>query len=145
MAPQRRVLLPLDQLTDRQIHLHLISLYDGILTTLTSLEKQMADLNQSVADLEAAVDSINERFARQLLTLKGALDSANQALADEELDDQAKDAALQEALGNAQAAADQISEQVKELNEIGADPETPVEPNPDEPHPDNTLPGDLPQ
>ena len=65
----------------------------------------MADLNKSVADLEAAVDAINVRFASQLLTLKTALAEANQALADEELDDAAKDAALQEALGQADSAA----------------------------------------
>ena len=60
---------------------------------IDTLEKQMADLDKSVADLEAAVDSINVRFATELQTLQTALDEANQALADEELDDAAKDAA----------------------------------------------------
>lgn len=144
MAREQSVSVPLHDLTDRQIHLHLISLYEKQAATLKHLEHFMADLNQSVEDLEQAVDAINERFATQLLTLKGALDQANQALADEELDDAAKDQALQDALGEAQSAADQISSQVEELNAIGADPETPVEPDPNQPHPDNTLPGDLP-
>lgn len=125
----RRISLPVDQLTDRQIHLHLIGLYERQVAVLESLEKHMADLNQSIADLETAVDNINTRFAGQLLTLKSALDDAHQALADEELDDAAKDQALQEALANAESAANQINTQVQELNAIGSEPETPVEPD----------------
>jgi peptidoglycan hydrolase CwlO-like protein len=136
------VRVPLHELTDRQIHLHLIGLYESQVTLLKSLEHQMADLNQSVADLESAVDQINVRFATQLLALQNALTAANEALAAEELDDAAKDAALAEALGQAQAAADSINSQVEELNAIGAEPEVPVEP--EGPHPDQTLPGDLP-
>jgi peptidoglycan hydrolase CwlO-like protein len=129
-----RVSLPLDQLTTRQLVLYLID----------TLEKQMSDLNQSVADLEAAVDSINVRFATELQTLQHALDAANEALAAEELDDAAKDAALQEALGEASAAALSIANQVAELNAIGAEPTTPVEPDPNAPYPDQSLPGDQP-
>jgi peptidoglycan hydrolase CwlO-like protein len=129
-----RVSLPLDQLTTRQLVLYLID----------TLEKQMADLNQSVAELEAAVDAINVRFATELQNLQHALDAANEALAAEELDDAAKDAALQEALAEASSAALAITNQVAELNAIGAEPTTPVEPDPDGPHPDQSLPGDQP-
>lgn len=142
----RRVLVPLHELTDRQIHLHLIGLYESQVALLKSLEHQMADLTQSVADLEASVDAINVRFATQLLALNNALTAAQEALVAEELDDEAKDAALAEALGQAEAAAAAIDAQVSELNAIGAEPEVPVEPEEptDQPHPDNTLPGDLP-
>lgn len=130
MARQRRVSIPLNELTDRQVHLHLIGLYEELVSTLKSMEHQMADLNQSVADLEQAVDSINARFAGQLLSLKEALDAANQALADEELDDEATQQALTEALAQAESAANQINSQVQELNAIGNEPDTPVEPDP---------------
>ena len=126
-----RVSLPLDQLTTRQLVLYLID----------TLEKQMADLDKSVSDLEAAVDNINVRFAGELQTLQTALAEAHQALADEELDDAAKDQALEEALAQADSAAQRIRSQVDELNSIGADPSTPVD---EGAHPDNTLPGDQP-
>lgn len=90
----------------------------------------MADLNQSVADLEVAVDAINVRFATELQNLTNALAAANQALADEALDDVAREAALAESLAAADAAAVAIDAQVAELNAIGAAPEVPVEPEP---------------
>jgi peptidoglycan hydrolase CwlO-like protein len=146
MARISHVPVPIHELTDRQIHLHLLNMYDNVVTLLKSLEHQMADLNQSVADLEASVDAINVRFATQLLALQNALTEANDALAAEDLDDEAREQALSEALASAQSAADAIDSQVTELNAIGAEPETPVEPEGgDEPHPDQTLPGDLPQ
>jgi peptidoglycan hydrolase CwlO-like protein len=126
---QRRVSLPIDQLTDRQIHIHLIGLYEKQVTILTSLEHQMADLNQSVADLEVAVDAINVRFADALVGLQSALDAATSSLADMTVDDEAQKAALTQALADAQAASDTISGQVTELNAIGAAPEVPVEPS----------------
>lgn len=128
MAHDRVVSLPLDELTDRQLHMFHIRLLVEQTATLKSLEKHMADLSQSVADLQSSVDSINVRFATEVAGLQSALDSANQALADEELDDAARDQALQEALDEANAAAEAINAQVEELNSIGADPETPVEP-----------------
>lgn len=129
MARQRRVSLPLSELTNRQIHLHLIGLYEEQVATLKSLETHMADLSQSVADLESAVDAINARFAGQLLALNTALQEAKQALADEELDDVATQDALNQALANAESAANQINTQVQELNAIGAEPSTEVEPD----------------
>lgn len=124
----RRVSLPLDELTDRQLHVYHIRLLAEQTATLKALEHQMADLNQSVADLEAAVDSINVRFATEVQNLQTALADANQALEDEELDDAAKDQALADALAAADAAASAIDSQVEELNAIGAEPDVPVEP-----------------
>lgn len=150
-ARERRVSVPIHELTDRQIHLHLIGLYEDQVATLKKLEHFMADLNKSIADLESAVDNINVRFATELLNLQNALATANQALADEQLDDAEREQALSDALAAADAAAAAIDSQVGELNSIGAAPEEPVEPeeptvpDPNEPHPDNTLPGDLPQ
>lgn len=125
---RQTVPVPIHELTDRQIHLHLIGLYEAQVAVLKSLEHQMADLNQSVADLEEAVDAINVRFATEVANLQSALDAANQALADEELDDAAKDQALADALAQADAAAAAINSQVEELNAIGANPEEPVVP-----------------
>jgi len=128
MTTRSKVSLPLDELTDRQIHLHLIDLFESQVTTLKSLEHKMADLTQSVADLETAVDAINVRFADALVGLQAALDTATTALADMTVDDEAQKAALAQALADAQAAADAVSGQVTELNAIGAAPEVPVEP-----------------
>jgi len=123
------VSVPIYELTNRQLHLHLIDLYERQVTVLNRLEKHMADVNQSLEDLEAAVDSINSRFAAQLLALNSALQEAKQALADEELDDAATQDALNQALADAETAANRINTQVQELNAIGAEPETEVEPD----------------
>lgn len=131
MAAKKRVSLALEELNDHQLLLHVV------LPALTSMEKKMADLNQSVADLEAAVDNINSRFAAQLVNLQSALDAAN-AAAD------ASNTELQQALSDAQAASDAIEGQVSELNSIGADPSTDPVPDPNAPAPDQTLPGDQP-
>lgn len=116
--------------------------------TLGRMEFQMNNLDQSVANLQAAVDAINVRFAGQVASLTAALADANQALADEALDDASREAALAEALASADAAAAAINEQIVELNAIGANPEEPVVPEepapPSDAHPDQTLPGDLP-
>ena len=116
----------------------------------------MADLTSSVADLQAAVDAVAVRFASQIAPLQEALTDAQQKISEMELEDTEQVAALNEALASASAAAEQIGEEVRQLNAIGAEPETPVEPvdpeevpdpptDPDDlPHVDNTLPGDLP-
>lgn len=116
--------IPLSELTTRQLMFHL----------LHRLESTMADLNQSVADLQAAVDAVGARFTGLIEPLKQALVDANQALADMTVQDEADKAALQAALDNASAQADQIEGQVTELNEIGADPAPDPEPEP-EPEP----------
>lgn len=108
----------------------------------------MADLTQSVSDLQQAVDNIHGRFAEKVQELQDALSAANQALADEELDDAAKDSALSDALQQADTAASAIGAQVERLNSIGQGqdpgPEEPEVPAEGGPHPDNTLPGDQP-
>jgi multidrug resistance efflux pump len=142
MVRADNVLIPIDELSDRQALLFLIGLAQDQTDAIKELENKMSDLNQSVADLETAVDNINVRFAGEVATLQSALDAANQALAYEELDDVATEAALQQALGDATAAAAAIRSQVDELNAIGANPETPVE---EPPQVDNSLPGDQPE
>lgn len=128
MAERYRVTLRLEELTDRQLHLHHIRLLEEQNALLKSLERHMADLQQSVSDLQEAVDGVNARVAGQVQSLTDALGAANQALADEALDDAAREAALTDALAEAQAAADAIQGQVEELNAIGAEPDVPVEP-----------------
>ena len=111
---------PLDRLyTDRQVHIHLIGLYEGQLATLKRIEKFMADLTSTVAELQAAVDSVASRFAGQLAPLVEALAAAQAANTETEGE-------LTDALANAQTAADAIGEQIVELNAIGAEPEVPV-------------------
>jgi peptidoglycan hydrolase CwlO-like protein len=130
MPRQRTVSIPLGELTDRQLHLHLIGLLDRQVAVLTSLEHHMADLTTAVTDLQAAVDGINSRIAGQVADLQSQIDAGKSALADMTALDEADKAALQAALDGAQTAADSIEGQVDELNAIGAAPETPVEPAP---------------
>jgi DNA repair exonuclease SbcCD ATPase subunit len=119
---------------------HLIDLLERQVVALEKMEKHMADLDQSIEELQEAVDNINIRFASEIAYLQEALDAANAALANEDLDDAERDQALADALAQIESASGAIKEQVDELNGIGRDPEVPVEPDPDLPHVDNTLP-----
>lgn len=127
--------LPLTELTDRQLLLHLHK----------RLETFMADLNQSVTDLQQAVDDVAGRFTGVVDPLKQALSDAQTALGNLQVQDDADKAALQAALDNASSQADQIESQVTELNSIGSNPAPAPEPTPDPapeptPEPDPTPP-----
>ena len=142
MAARKRVSIPTDELTDRQLLLYVV------LPTLNSLEKKMTDLSQSVDDLKNAVDGVAQRLLPEIAALEEALAAA-----------QADDADAAQAAADAEAAVANIRTEVDRLNALGTDPSTPVdtETPPAEPpevevpadpnagdHVDNTLPGDLP-
>lgn len=134
MTPQQRATrgpvvtetanIPLSELTTRQLVFHL----------LDRTETLMADLNQSVADLQAAVDAVGARFTGLIDPLKQSLSDAQSALADLQVQDDADKQALQDALDNASAQADSIEGQVSELNDIGSEPAPEPAPEP-EPEP----------
>lgn len=126
------VKIPLHQLTDRQLTIHLVDLLGRQVETLERLDSFMADLSQSVADLQAAVDNIATRFAAQLTPLQEALSQAQQQVSQLQSEDQEQVAQLNQLLSDASAAADAIQSEVSELNSIGANPETPVEETPSE-------------
>lgn len=122
--------VPLEQLTDRQLHIHHIELFQQQVGVLTRLEKFMSDLTTSVASLQGAVDNMAVRFASQIVPLTEALAQAQSDLDAAEGLNEETTAALQDSLNNAQAAADAINAEVAELNSIGAAPDVPVEPVP---------------
>ena len=108
--------------------------------TLESMEAQMSELTDAIAALVEAASGLTEK-------VNGAV---KDALADFQLEDEAEDAAFRDRIGaleteNSDAAA-QIRALVEQINAaLPGDDEVPVpEPLPDEPHPDQTLPGDLP-
>lgn len=89
----------------------------------------MADLQTAVADLQAAVGALGDRINAQVGPLQAALAEAQQALVDFQEADATEDAgfqstidelnaALAEALGNAQAAADSIEGSVGQINAL---------------------------
>jgi peptidoglycan hydrolase CwlO-like protein len=130
------VKVPLEDLTDRQLHIYLLSrlhLLEEVHASQIRIEAHMADLSQSVSELTSAVDAIGVRFQEVVQPLHQALADAQKALADEELDDAAKDQALADALAAAEAAGSEIQAQVAELNQIGTPVEVPSEPDPDAP------------
>lgn len=122
--------VPLDRLTNRQLHLYLVHLLQQQQEILNRLDGFMTDLTQSVGDLQAAVDNMAVRFASQLQPLQQALADAQAQVATLQLEDQAQVQALNDALANASSAADAIQAEVAELNGIGAEPSVPVEPVP---------------
>lgn len=131
------VQLPLDQLTNRQLHLHLIDLLETQAHHNQRMEQFMSQLDQSVEGLQTAIDDLTVRLASQNAALTQAVSDANAALAvmtAEDVSDQAAlDQALldlQAALDNAAAASAAIDGDVTALNAIGAAPEVPVEPVP---------------
>ena len=138
----KKVTLQLDELTDRQLLLHVV------IPTLNALEKKMTDLSSSVDDLKNAVDGVAQRLLPEIAALEDALAAA-----------QADDADAAAAQADAEAAVANIRNEVDRLNALGTDPSTPVdtetppaEPpevevpaDPNAPHPDNSLPGDQPE
>lgn len=100
----------------------------------------MADLNQSVADLQAAVTAVAERvgqltgplqqeIANLQSTLQAERDAAASLAAAEDAEDVEQNQALADAraatdtaLANAQQAADSIGAEVQKLNQVAATP-----------------------
>ena len=120
----------LSDLTDRQVHLHLIGLLSRHADVLDRLDTFMADLTGSVSALQGAVDSVALRWASQMVPLTDALRAAQEAAAAAEISNAEQQAALDSALAEAQTAADAIQSEVDELNALGAEPDAPVEPVP---------------
>lgn len=120
----------LDQLTDRQLHLYLITLLGDQHAILQRLDVFMADLTSSVSALQTAVDSVAVRFASQLVPLTEALTQAQSALDALQDVSEADKAALADALSQIDTAAQAIDAEVAELNSLGAEPTVPVEPVP---------------
>lgn len=106
----KRVSISLDELTDRQLLLHVV------IPTLKKLEKFMSDLGTAVADLQAAVDGVAQRLLPKVADLEAALAAA-----------QADDATAEQARIDAEAAVAAIRAEVDALNALGTDPSTPVD------------------
>jgi hypothetical protein len=137
----KKVSIPLDELTERQLLLYVV------LPKLTTMEKKMSDLSASVDELRGAVDGVAQRLLPEIAALEDALAAA-----------QADDADAAAAAADANTAVANIRAEVDRLNALGTDPSTPVDPDappvdppvvevpadPNDPHVDNTLPGDLP-
>lgn len=130
-----RILVDIDDLTDRQIML-------AILYETYGLRKNMADLSQAVADLQVAVQGVVDRVGPTVDDLKAQVAAGVAALEAFAAADSTEDAAYEQAIADlqaalqsqvdgAQAAADSIGASVAVLNEVAAvpapDPEPPVE------------------
>lgn len=122
------VLVAVADLTDRQLLLHVLQLQTDTNNRITSLEATMAELSAAVAELQGAVDGVAQRLLPKVEQLEAALAAA-----------QADDADAAALLEEATQATAEIRAQVEELNSLGADPSTPVEPAPEEPG-DGTIP-----
>jgi hypothetical protein len=110
MAARKKVSLQLDEMTDRQLLLHVV------IPSLTRLEKLVTELDSAVDDLKNAVDGVAQRLLPKIADLEAALAAA-----------QADDANAAEAAANAQAAVAAIRAEVDALNALGTDPSTPVD------------------
>lgn len=107
---------------------------------LQEVKEIMADLNQSVADLQAAVTAVAERvgqltgplqqeIANLQSTLQAERDAAASLAAAEDAEDVEQNQALADAraatdtaLANAQQAANSIGAEVQKLNQVAATP-----------------------
>lgn len=118
------VRIPLEELTNRQLHLHLIGLLDRQAVILNRLDSIVSNLPQSLDDLTAAVDAVAARFndvVDPLVTANADLRTQVQQLIDSDvIEDAEQAAALQAAMDAQDAAAERIQEQVTELNAIGS-------------------------
>src|ERR1700750_1794765 len=139
MAREKTVRLKLSELSVRQLLMYNTQL-------LIEVRTLMNDLSSAVADLQSAVDGVAQRLLPEIQALEDALAAA-----------QADDADAAALAADAEAAVANIRTEVDRLNALGTDPSTPVDTDttpvdppevevpadPDAPHPDNTLPGDL--
>jgi len=140
--------LELTDSTSSQIHLAIRDLRDTMVFKFESLRDELrevkntvAELNQSVADLQAAVAGVADRVNQlvgplqdQISELETTIANERQAAADlaaaEDAEDVAQNQALadaqaatDQALANAQSAADSIEVEVGKLNDVA--PATP--------------------
>lgn len=110
---------------------------------IREVKNQVADLNQSVADLQVAVQAVADRVGQlvgplqqQIVELQATLqterDAAATLLASEDAEDVTQNQALADAqaatdaaLANAQASADSIEGEVSKLNQVAAPPVQP--------------------
>lgn len=86
------------------------------------METHMSDLTASVDTLKTAVDGVAQRLLPQI-------DALEEALAAAQADDADADALYAEAL----AATAAIRDEADRLNGLGANPETPIDPAPEDP------------
>ncbi len=116
-------------LTERQLLVQLVVQQTECIDRIKSLEALMAELSEAVSQLQVAVDGVAQRLLPRADQLEAALAETQSRLEAALADDEQAASLMAEAT---QAAAD-IRAQVDELNALGADPSTPVEPTPEEP------------
>lgn len=114
--------------------------FESLREELQEVKNQMADLNQSVADLQVAVQGVADRVGQlvgplqqQIANLQSALqaerDAATALAASEDAEDVQQNQALADArsatdaaLADAQQAADGIGAEVNKLNQVASTP-----------------------
>lgn len=138
-----RVGVPVGKLTKKQT-------LSAILSELLKVRRDMATLNEAVADLQAAVAGVLDRVGPTVEALKAQVAAGAQALADFDAADKTEDAAyeaaiaalqvaLQEQVNAAADAAAQIEGSVATLNTVAV---AVPEPGPEgEPVPGPEVPG----
>jgi len=123
------------------------------LQAVKRLEKKVSELGDKVAELGTAVQGLKD------LVDGGKVAELQQAIADLKAEDAAEDSAFQEQISNLEnlvnelqtdqaSAIEGIDAAIEGINSaVAGTPDEPTEePNPDDtPHPDQTLPGDLPE
>lgn len=149
------VTLKISELSEKQLLVLIARQQRQIIASNQRMEARMSDLTAAVDDLKGAVDGVAQRLLPQIRDLEAALTDAESRLSTALADDEA----AAEVFADAQAAAAAIRTEVGRLNALGAEPETPVdvdpsdpvdpppvdvEPDPNAPHPDQSLPGDQP-
>lgn len=118
-----------DDLSDRQMLRLVLQQQDEILTRIESLEAHVANLSEAVEELKASVDGVAQRLLPKIEAAEAALATAHQQLEAALADDEAAAALFAEA----EAAVASIRTETDRLNALGADPSTPIEPDPGEP------------
>jgi chromosome segregation ATPase len=149
------VTLKISELSEKQLLVLIARQQRQIIAGNQRMEARMSDLTAAVDDLKGAVDGVAQRLLPQIQALESSLDEAQTQLSAALADDEQ----AAQVFADAQAAAAAIRTEVGRLNALGAEPETPVdvdptdpvdpppvdvEPDPNAPHPDQSLPGDQP-
>ncbi len=142
VTKRRNVSVPIRELTDRQLLLHLAETVEEQTNATNRMEKQMATLKTAISDLQNAVDGVAVRLNGLVEPLRQSLVEYQERVSALELEDATQVAELERLGAEAQAAVDEIGAQVDELNALGADPSTPVEPEPVDPEPTPEEPVD---
>ena len=115
---------------------------DELMATYAEAKQEWVDYTQQLQQVNEELTAQNDALRAALVDAQSTAQANAEALQAFQDDDAATDA--QQLADQEQAFADDLQKTLTETKQQPAPPPVEPDPLPDQPHPDNTLPGDLP-